>query len=311
MKVLLTFMSVALLSSASFAQMPTQPNRPAGAPTPAQTNSPTEGMPAPRTTPAQANSPAEGKTVAQRHGKPQAKTKEEFADYQAAVAIPDPTAELEAAGKFAEKYPQSELRYVLYSQLLQKFYGANDSSKVVDTGRKVLAIEPEDALAKVVIATALAESTHDTDLDQDEKYTEAMKDAESAIKTMDTGLITPPQATPEQIASVKHQLLAWAHAAMGYIELTRKNYALSEQHFKEAIAANPEQPDSTNFLRLAVAQDNLAHYPDAMTNADKALQLAQTENNAQIVGLAKNEKDRLTKLMASAPKSTTPPPPKQ
>jgi tetratricopeptide (TPR) repeat protein len=204
-----------------------------------------------------------------------------------------------------------ELRYVLYAQLLQKFYSANESSKVVEAGHKLLAIEPEDALAKIMVATALAESTHDTDLDQDEKYSEAMKDADSAVKNIDNGLVISPEMTPERIASVKHQLLAMGHAAMGYIELSRKNYALSEQHFKEAIAANPEQPDATNFLRLAVAQDNLTHYADAMTNVDKALQLAQTENNTQIVSIAKNEKDRLTKLMASAPKPATPAPPKQ
>ena len=250
-------------------------------------------------------------TVSQRHGQPQAKTKEEFAAYQAATAIEDPTAGLTAADQFAEKYPQSELRYVLYSQLLQKFYGANLSSKVVEAGHKLLAIEPEDALAKIMVASALAETTHDTDLDQDEKYSEALKDADSAVKNLDTGLVVSPQMTPERIAAVKHQLSAMAYSSMGYIELSRKNYALSEQHFKNAIAANPEQPDATNFLRLAVAQDNLAHYSDAMANVDKALQLGQTENNAQIVSIAKNEKDRLTKLAAAVPKATTPPPPKQ
>jgi tetratricopeptide (TPR) repeat protein len=97
------------------------------------------------------------------------------------------------------------------------------------------------------------------------------------------------------------------HAAMGYVELSRKNYALSEQHFKDAIAANPDQPDSTNYLRLAVAQDNLSHYPDAMVNIDKALQLAQSENNAVVANIAKNEKDRLTKLAATAKPKQAPP----
>lgn len=312
MKALLRAMSVAqLLCLASFGQMPSQPNRPASAGPPSQANGPVEGTTTPRqaNTPAQAT-PAGNATVAQRHGKPQAKTKEEFAAYQAVVAIQDTAAELTAADQFADKYPQSELRYVLYSQLLQKSYSANDPSKAIEAGHKLLAIEPEDALAKIMVATTLAESTHDTDLDQEEKFTEAMKDADSAIKNIDAGLISPPQATPEQIAAVKSQLLAMAHAAMGYIELSRKNYALSEQHFKDSIAANPDHPDPTNLMRLALAQDNLAHYTDAMATTEKALQLAQAENNAQMVSIAKNEKDRLTKLAAAPPKST-PPPPKQ
>ena len=257
----------------------------------------------------QAASPA-NQTVAQRHGKPQAKTKEEFADYNTDAAIDDVTAQLTAADQFAQKYPQSELRYGLYLTVMQKAYGANQPDKVIEAGRKVIAIEPEDSLAKIMVATALAETTHESDLDQDEKYAEAMKDADSAVKNIDNGLITSPDMTPERIAAEKRELLAMGNGAMGYIELSRKNYALSEQHFKAAIAANPDQPDASNFLRLAVAQDNLAHYSDAMASVDKALQLAQAQNSPQIINIAKNEKDRLTKLAASAPKSA-PPPPKQ
>src|SRR4051812_40094058 len=68
------------------------------------------------TTPPQAASSAAGLTAAQRHGQPQAKTKEEFADYQTAAAVADPAAAITAADQFAQKHPQSELRYVLYSQ---------------------------------------------------------------------------------------------------------------------------------------------------------------------------------------------------
>jgi len=39
-----------------------------------------------------------------------------------------------------------------------------------------------------------------------------------------------------------------------------------------------------------------------MTSVDKAMQLAQAENNDAIVNIAKNEKDRLTKLAATAKK---------
>jgi tetratricopeptide (TPR) repeat protein len=248
-----------------------------------------------------------GQTASQRHGQPQAKTKEEFAAYQTAVAVADPTAALAAADDFSSKFPQSELRYVLYSTLLQKFYAADNKDKVIDTGKKVLAIEPGDAMALIMVATSLAETTHDTDLDRDEKYAEAMKDADTAAKNIDTGLVTSPQMSPDQIAAAKRELLSMAHAAMGYVELSRKNYALSEQHFKDAIAANPSQPDSTNYLRLAVAQDNLSHFTDALATIDKALELAQAENNQPVANIAKNEKDRLTKLAAAAKPKQAPP----
>ena len=87
------------------------------------------------------------------------------------IAVTDPVAALTAADAFASKFPQSELRYALYSQLLQKFYAADNRDKVIETGKKLLAIEPVDAMALIMVATATAESTHDTDLDAEEKYT--------------------------------------------------------------------------------------------------------------------------------------------
>lgn len=256
-------------------------------------------------------STAPAATAAQRHGSPQAKTNEEYAAFQAAAAQTDLNAALAAADQFAEKYPQSELRYVIYAQLMQKFYGANQPAKVIEAGHKVLTIEPEDSMALIMVATAISETTHDTDLDQDEKYAEAMKDAEAAVKGIDAGLVVPPTMPPDQVAAAKRELLSMAHASMGYIEMNRKNYGLSETHFKDAIAANPDQPDATNYLRLAVAQDNQKKYPDAMVSIDKALQLAQAQNNPQITNIARNEKDRLTKLSAGAPKPATTVPPKQ
>lgn len=248
-----------------------------------------------------------------KHGQPQAKTKEEFAAYQAVTTTADPAAALKAADDFAQKYPQSDLRYILYSQLLQKAYAGNQADSVIDIGHKVLVIEPDDALALIMVATTLSETTHDTDLDKDEKFSEAMKDADKGIKniTAGTGIVVMPQMDPERLAKAKRELTAMGHASMGYIELNRQNYGLSEQHFKDAIAANPQRPDETNYMRLAVAQDKQAHYVDAMASSDKAMQLAQADNNSSVADLAKNEKDRLTKLMASAPKAaTTTPPPK-
>jgi hypothetical protein len=286
-----------ILSGTALAQqgpvMPATPGRPGGLAPIWENPGKLKEQAAPQGTP----------TVSQKHAQPQAKSKEEFAAFQTAAApTPDLAAALKAADDFSQKYPQSDLRYVLYAQLLQKANAASQTPIVIDAGRKLLAIEPQDAMALIIVSTALAESTHDTDLDQDEKYAEAMKDAESGIKGIDTGLVVSPQVPAEQVAAAKRQLVSMGNATMGYVELNRKNYGLSEKYLKDAIAANPDQPDSTNFLRLAVAQDKQDHYTDAIVSVDKALQLAQAENNDAIVSIAKNEKDRLTKLAATPKK---------
>jgi hypothetical protein len=58
------------------------------------------------TTPPQSAQSSAGLTAAQRHGQPQAKTKEEFADYQTAAAVADPAEGLTAADQFAQKYTE-------------------------------------------------------------------------------------------------------------------------------------------------------------------------------------------------------------
>lgn len=242
------------------------------------------------------------RTPSQKHAQPQAKTKAEYDDFVAASGATDLSAALKAADDFSSKHPVSDLRYVLYAQLVQKANAASQSGILIDAGRKLLDIEPQDAMALILVASALAESTHDTDLDQDEKYSEAMKDAAAGVKGIDTGLVVSPQIPAEQVAAAKRQLVAMGDATMGYIELNRKNYGLSEKYLKDAIAANPNQPDSTSYMRLAVAQDKQEHYSDAMASVDKAMQLAQAENNDAIVNIAKNEKDRLTKLAANSKK---------
>jgi tetratricopeptide (TPR) repeat protein len=91
---------------------------------------------------------------------------------------------------------------------------------------------------------------------------------------------------------------------MGFIEMSRKNYASSEQHLKDALAVSPTDPDATNYLRLAVVQDNLQKYPEAIVSANRSIELAQSQNNAAVLNMAKSEKDRLSKLSGSAKPAT-------
>jgi tetratricopeptide (TPR) repeat protein len=274
-----------------------------------QQTAPQQTAPTP-TTPPQAPQqqapppPATGQAPAKKTV-PQAKTQEEYAAYNTVAAQADVAAAEIAANDFAQKFPQSELTSLLYGQLMQKYYSQNKPDKTIEMGRKTLKLDPSNPLAAAMVATALAESTRETDLDRDEKYVEALRDAEMAVKGIDS-LVFPPTLTPQQIADTKNDILALAHSSMGYIEMARKNYGISEQHLKNALAISTAEPDPINYLRLSVVQDNQKKYPEALVSANKAVELAQAQNNAPVLALAKNEKDRLTKLSAGSPKPAAP-----
>jgi len=235
--------------------------------------------------------------AAQPSKQPAAKTKEEYDAYTAIASNPDPAASLTAADEFQTKFANSELKAAAYATVVQKAYNAGANEVTVDASRKTLALQPDHTLALVMLASSLAETTRESDIDSAEKWAEANKSAEKAISTIDKGLpAAAPQLTPEQLAGAKTVLLAMAHSAMGYIALARKDYTEAEKHYKASVADTGDQADPANYLRLAVAQDNLKKYADGIASAKKAAQLADATQNKQVADMARAEQARLEKL---------------
>jgi uncharacterized protein YdeI (BOF family) len=70
--------------------------------------------------PATQNAPStQAATAAQGKRAPAAKTQPEFDAYKAAIQLTDPAAAEKAAEDFSAKYPDSDLRVVLYKSAMQ------------------------------------------------------------------------------------------------------------------------------------------------------------------------------------------------
>ena len=69
---------------------------------------------------------------------PQAKTQPEFEAYKAAIALTDAAAQEKAADDFAAKFPDSELRVVLYKATMQKYGNTGNADKMLDMEQKAL-----------------------------------------------------------------------------------------------------------------------------------------------------------------------------
>jgi tetratricopeptide (TPR) repeat protein len=237
----------------------------------------------------------------------QAKTQEEFKAYQDASGKSDPGSMEAAADAFAKAYPDSVLRGPLYVKTMNFYAQANAVEKMIAVGRKAIAVDATDPVPLVQVASALAESTRDTDLDREERLAEASKDAKAAIANIDTGLLIPAGTPEERIAAVKASILTRAYDSLGMIDLNRKDYPAAEQDLLKAIAASKSSPEAVVYLRLSVAQDHMNKYPEALDNAGKALQYAPEGSAAQ--NLAKQQQTRLQKLIAGGtPAPATPAP---
>ncbi len=239
---------------------------------------------------------------------PAAKTQPEFEAYKAAVALTDPAALEKAADDFAVKFPESELRALVYTAVMQRYQQANNADKMMDAARKVLAIDADDPAALVGIARALTDRTRDTDLDKDQRNAEAKKDAERALVTVDTDLPTSGYP-PEQLNAVKNFLRSEAYYALGTISFKASNWADAEVNLRKSIDALPQQPDAAAVLQLAVALDMQNKVPDAIKYADQAVDLTKDRPDSAVGKAAHDEKDRLTKLNSgTAPGQSAAPP---
>jgi tetratricopeptide (TPR) repeat protein len=227
----------------------------------------------------------------------QAKTQDEINAYNAIRRMSSGAEAETAARDFEAKFPQSELRALIYQNLMDGYQSADNADKAIETGRKSVALDPDNSVVLVMLANLLAERTRDTDLDHDQRYAEAMKDAQHGLDTVATGLVVPPGTAPERVQQIQQFLTALAHSAMGFVELNRHNDPAAEQHLRLAAQLNTLQPDAMVYLRLAIALDHQTKYNDALQATNKVLELTP---NGGVADLARQEKDRLLKLTGPA-----------
>jgi len=250
-----------------------------------------------------------GQAAAAPQGKrpPQAKTQPEFEAYKAAMALPDGAATEKAADDFAAKFPDSELRALIYKSAMQKYQQANNGEKMLDMAHKVLTIDADEPEALVGAAQVLAERTRDTDLDKDQRLGEAKKDAERALTTVDTD-VPASGYPPDQLAAYKGFLRSEAYAILGTIAFNAKTYPEAESNLRKSIDAFPQQPDPLAVYRLAVALDMQNRIPEAIKYVDQAVDLTKDRPDAGVGKAARDEKDRLAKLSGGTAPGTTAPP---
>jgi tetratricopeptide (TPR) repeat protein len=247
--------------------------------------------------PPAAQAPAQAAPAGKRP--PQAKTQPEFDAYKAAVALTDPAAQEKAANDFATKFPESELRALLYKAVMHGYQQANNADKMMEMAQKVLSYDPDDPEALVGVAQVLAERTRDTDLDKDQRLAEARKDAQRALATVDTD-VPSTGYPPEQLNAFKQFLRSSAYAILGTLDYNAKAWADAEANLRKSIEAFPQQPDSVAILRLSLALDQQNKYPEALKYANQAVDLTKEGTNAG--DAARKERDRLTQLTGgSAP----------
>jgi tetratricopeptide (TPR) repeat protein len=244
--------------------------------------------------------PAGGTKVA-----PVPKTKAEEADMKAAIAkASDPAAFQTAVDEFAAKYPDSNVRGMLYRQLMLVFEQQGNADKGYEAGRKALTFDADDPLTLSDCALYLASHTHDSDLDKDERLAEAKKMGNDAIANIDQ-LRLSAQASAEDREKFKKSVLGQAYSALAIAEQASKNWPAAETNYAKSVELSP---DAATMLRLGFAQRMQNKLDAALVSFTKAIDAAKASQSADVEQFATQQKESVEKQLAKqkpTPAATT------
>jgi tetratricopeptide (TPR) repeat protein len=222
----------------------------------------------------------------------QTKTREEYKAYQAAVANgQNPEAMEKAADDFAARFPNSEVRVLLYRAAMSSYQNAGNPEKMMNMGLKVLGIDKDDPEALIGIAEILEERTGPTDLDRQQRSQQVIDYASHALKTLDTDLAVPAGTSQDRVDAYKKYLRSTALAIIGTMYYKQEHYSEAESKLRNAMDADSANPDPVVVLRLALALDQEKKYSDALEQANRAVEL--TQESTDLGRMARNERDRL------------------
>jgi tetratricopeptide (TPR) repeat protein len=218
--------------------------------------------------------------------RPQARSEQERTDFNTAYALQGAATEESAAMDFANRYPASQLRRYLYSSAMLQYQRENNPAKMLAMGERVLALDPDNPLALVLTATALADSLGDHDRDRDKKVSTIKHNASRAIQAAEAGY------SGETV--YKTTLQSMAYSALGIMRLKTSDDAGAEKDLKMATELAKFRPDGHTWYHLALAQDHRKKYAAALGSVEQALQLASSDPELQ--KLAEVEHERLAGL---------------
>ncbi|HEX3094633.1 MAG TPA: hypothetical protein VHW72_18490 [Candidatus Angelobacter sp.] len=222
--------------------------------------------------------------------RPQARSEQERDDFNAAYALTGAAAVETAANGFAAKYPASELRRYLYSSAMVQYQRENNPSKMLAMGERVLELDPDNPLALVLTAMALADSLTDRDRDREKKIVAIKRNAIRGIQAAEAGYSGNSGTAP----LYKTTLQAMAYSALGIMKLKTGDDAGAEKELKTAAELAKVRPDAYIWYHLALAQDHRKKYTAALGSIQQALQLASSDPELQ--QLAEVEFERLAGL---------------
>lgn len=168
---------------------------------------------------------------------------------------------------FIKKFSNSSYLPQVYSTLSVLYIQNNQPDKGFADGEKALELRPNDIGTMANLAQAMARLNNPNDPQAAEKLQKAQGYAQKSIQLAGT-LPKPADASDQQFAALKNQVLAMAHGALGLIAIRQGKYSDAIPDLQQATQLDASK-DPTNFYLLGVANQNSSHYAEAIEAYNK------------------------------------------
>jgi tetratricopeptide (TPR) repeat protein len=177
---------------------------------------------------------------------PQAQKKEikdpaEYNAYVGAVQQSDPAAKISGLEAFLSQYPNSVMKEDALELLMGTYQQSNNQAKVIDTANRLLAANPDNARALVLLAYNERAT---------QKWADAKQHAERGLQAV-TKMAKPDGVSDADFTKQKAQLSGLLNSVSGFSSLQLKDYASAQKYLRPAVEADPNNVENVYPLALS------------------------------------------------------------
>src|ERR1700693_4145971 len=185
--------------------------------------------------------PAQGQPSAPQTQAPVIKDPAEYNAYVGATQQKDPKAEISGLEAFLTQYPNSIMKPQALD-ILMALYQQTGNSKVMDAAKRVLAVNPDNVKALVVLAFSERAA---------QNWADAKTHAEHGLEVLPKWT-KPDGVSDAEFAKQKTQFTFIMESVAGFSALQLKDYASAQKHLRTAVEADPNNGENVYALATAL-----------------------------------------------------------
>ena len=220
---------------------------------------------------------------------------------------PKPEDRLVQVEEFLGRFPNSPLRSRAILAAAESYRMLGNFTKAIESAEAVLTSEPDDVIAKILLADALVEGAVPSQSEYAGRATRAeglALEAINGLASLYTEARRPPNVTPADFEGERRFVESQPHATLGFIYLRRGEFEQAEAQLKLSIELNVLSPNGADYLRLAYAHMQQSEWAEAESVLDQAF-----EFGGSVAVAAHQYRQVLEERRSAANQSSSEPPP--